>query len=144
MKTELESMGLWPGSIPVCNPMKMESLWRFPPQPELIDSISDLPSQKYFQLHPFFIWKPENDNSMGRLRNNDTLPCIEGCAYLQVASAVVGRRQVIVGITGLYYLLSSWLCYKVCLKRWYTDNPLWLEDFHKPIASNTNLKEGNL
>ena len=53
MKTELESMGLWPGSIPVRNPMKMVSLWRFPPQPELIDGISDLPSPSTFSSIPF-------------------------------------------------------------------------------------------
>ncbi|XP_039655135.1 uncharacterized protein LOC120558231 [Perca fluviatilis] len=134
MKTELESMGLWPGSIPVRNPMKMVSLWRFPPQPELIDSISDLPSPKYFQLHPFFIWKPEND-LMARLRNDDTLPCIEGCAQAQVASAGVGRPRVIVGITGQYYLFSSRLCCKVCRKRWYADNPLWLEKLPKRFTN---------
>lgn len=134
MKTELESMGLWPGSIPVRNLMKMVSLWRFPPQPELIDSISDLPSPKYFQLHPFFIWKPEND-LMARLRNNDTLPCIEGCAQAQVVSAGVGRPRVIVGITGQYYLFSSRLCCKVCRKRWYADNPLWLEKLPKRFTN---------
>ncbi|XP_034419483.1 uncharacterized protein LOC117751652 isoform X1 [Cyclopterus lumpus] len=131
MKTELESMGLWPGSIPVRNPMKMVSLWRLPPQPELIDSISDLPSPKYFQLHPFFIWKPENNNLMGRMRNNDTLPCMGGCARPQVASAGVGRPRVVVGITGQYYLLSSRLCCKVCKKKWYADNPLWLDKLPK-------------
>ncbi|KAL3046532.1 hypothetical protein OYC64_004509 [Pagothenia borchgrevinki] len=129
MKMELESMGLWPGSVPVRNPLKMVSLWRGPPQPELIDSVDDLPCAKYFQLHPFFIfiWKPENDNLMGRLRNNYTLLCIDGCAQPQIASAGVGRPRVIVGITGQYYLLSSRLCCKVCRKRWYADNPSWLE-----------------
>ncbi|XP_028451767.1 uncharacterized protein LOC114567070 [Perca flavescens] len=53
MKTELEALGLWPGSRPVRHPMNMLSLWRNPPQPELIDSISELPSPKYCQLHPF-------------------------------------------------------------------------------------------
>ncbi|KAM3620742.1 uncharacterized protein V6R79_001354 [Siganus canaliculatus] len=127
MKTELEALGLWPGSIPVRNLMKMVSLWRLPPQPELIDSVADLPSPKYFQLHPFFIWKPENDNLMGRLRNNEALPCIGGCANPQVTSAGVGRPRVIVGITGQYYLLSSRLCCKVCQRKWYADNPHWLE-----------------
>lgn len=116
MKTELESMGLWPGSWPVSNPMKTVSLWHLPSQPELTDSISDLPSPKYFQLHPFFIWKPENDTLMARLRNTYTLPCIEGCRQTRVTSAGVGRPRVIVGITGQYYLLSSRLCYKVCKK----------------------------
>ncbi|KAI7798267.1 hypothetical protein IRJ41_024252 [Triplophysa rosa] len=49
MKTELESMGLWPGSPPVSNPMKTVSLWRLPPQPELIDTVSDLP--KVFSIY---------------------------------------------------------------------------------------------
>ncbi|XP_026200512.1 uncharacterized protein LOC113151805 isoform X2 [Anabas testudineus] len=135
MKTELESLGVWPGSLPVSNPMKMVSLWRFPPQPELIDSISDFPSPKYFQLHPFFIWKPENDDLMGRLRNNYSLPCIEGCVQPQVASAGVGRPRVIVGLTGQYYLLSSRLCCKVCRKRWYADNPLWLDKLPKRFTN---------
>lgn len=93
MKTELETMGLWPGSIPVRNLMKMVSLWRFPPQPELIDSIADFPSPKYFQLHPFFIWKPENDNLMGRLRNNEALPCIGGCAHPQVTEGLTHAKM---------------------------------------------------
>ncbi|KAK7944623.1 hypothetical protein WMY93_000351 [Mugilogobius chulae] len=67
MKLELESMGLWPGSRPVSNLMKSFSLWRLPPQPELIDNVDLLPSPKYFQLHPFFIWKPESDYLMGGL-----------------------------------------------------------------------------
>ncbi|KAF7199292.1 transcript variant X1 [Nothobranchius furzeri] len=57
MKMEMESLGLWPGSRPVRHPMNMISLWRNLPQPELIDSIYELPSPKYFQLQPFFIWK---------------------------------------------------------------------------------------
>ncbi|GAA6085631.1 uncharacterized protein LOC113648052 isoform X1 [Tachysurus ichikawai] len=116
MKTELESMGLWPGSPPVSNPMKTVSLWRLPPQPELIDSISDLPSPKYFQLHPFFIWKPENDTLVARLRNIYALPCIDGCRQTKVTSAGIGRPRVFVGITGHYYLFSSRLCCKVCKK----------------------------
>ncbi|KAL7370725.1 hypothetical protein ABVT39_009328 [Epinephelus coioides] len=47
MKTEMEALGLWPGSRPVRHLMNMLSLWRYPPQPELIDSISELPSPKY-------------------------------------------------------------------------------------------------
>ncbi|KAJ4921767.1 hypothetical protein JOQ06_025935 [Pogonophryne albipinna] len=135
METELESMGLWPGSVPVRNPLKMLSLWRGPPQPELIDSVYDFPCAKYFQLHPFFIWKPENDNLMGRLRNNYTLPCIDGCAQPQIASAGVGRPRVIVGTTGQYYLLSSRLCCKVCRKRWYADNPSLLENLPKRLTN---------
>ncbi|KAI9530475.1 hypothetical protein NQZ68_004493 [Dissostichus eleginoides] len=135
MKMELQSMGLWPGSVPVRNPLKMLSLWRGPPQPELIDSVYDFPCVKYFQLHPFFIWKPENDNLMGRLRNNYTLPCIDGCAQPQIASAGVGRPRVIVGTTGQYYLLSSRLCCKVCRKRWYADNPSWLEKLPKRFTN---------
>ncbi|KAJ4918821.1 hypothetical protein JOQ06_022162 [Pogonophryne albipinna] len=135
MKMELESMELWPGSVPVRNPLKMVSLWRGPPQPELIDSVYDFPCAKYFQLHPFFIWKPENDNLMGRLRNNYSLLCIDGCAQSQIASAGVGRPRVIVGTTGQYYLLSSRLCCKVCRKRWYADNPSWLEKLPKRFTN---------
>ncbi|KAL7370082.1 hypothetical protein ABVT39_018532 [Epinephelus coioides] len=47
MKTEMEALGLWPGSRPVRHLMNMLSLWRYPPQPELIDSISELPSPEY-------------------------------------------------------------------------------------------------
>ncbi|KAL1268825.1 hypothetical protein QQF64_034188 [Cirrhinus molitorella] len=103
MKTELESMGRWPGSIPVSNPMKTVSLWRLPPQPELLDTITDLPSPKYFQLHPFFIWKPENDTLMVRLRNNYALPCIEECRQPQVTSAGVGRPCVIASQVNITY-----------------------------------------
>ncbi|XP_054646842.1 uncharacterized protein LOC129189298 isoform X2 [Dunckerocampus dactyliophorus] len=127
MKLELESMGLWPGSRPVSSPMTTFSLWRLPPQPELISSESDLPSPKCFHLHPFFIWKPENDYLMGRLKSNYTLPCTGDCAQPRVASAGVGRPRVIVGLTGQYYLLSSRLCCKSCRRKWYADNPLWLE-----------------
>ena len=83
MKTELESLGLWPGSRPVRNPGNVISLWRHPPQPELIDTVAELPSPNFFQLHPFFIWKPEN-NIMARLRNNYVLPCLHGCLRPQV------------------------------------------------------------
>ena len=120
-------MGLWPGSRQVNNPMKTFSLWRLPPQPELIDSVGDLPSPKYFQLHPFFIWKPESDYLMARLRNNYTLPCLGDCAQPVVVSSGVGRPRVIVGLTGQYYLLSSRLLCKRCRRRWFADNPLWLE-----------------
>ncbi|KAF3855654.1 hypothetical protein F7725_016377, partial [Dissostichus mawsoni] len=71
---------------------------------------------------------------MGRLRNNYTLPCIDGCAQPQIASAGVGRPRVIVG-TGQYYLLSSRLCCKVCQKRWYADNPSWLEKLPKRFTN---------
>nr|XP_057909379.1 uncharacterized protein LOC131105363 isoform X1 [Doryrhamphus excisus]XP_057909380.1 uncharacterized protein LOC131105363 isoform X1 [Doryrhamphus excisus]XP_057909381.1 uncharacterized protein LOC131105363 isoform X1 [Doryrhamphus excisus]XP_057909382.1 uncharacterized protein LOC131105363 isoform X1 [Doryrhamphus excisus] len=135
MKLELESMGLWPGSRPVNNPMKTFSLWRLPPQPELIDSIYDLPSPKYFHLHPFFVWKPENDYLMGRLKNNYTLPCSGDCSQPRVVSAGVGRPRVIVGLTGQYYLLSSRLCCKSCNNRWYSDNPLWLEKLPKRFTN---------
>ncbi|XP_039667714.1 uncharacterized protein LOC120565766 isoform X2 [Perca fluviatilis] len=90
MKTELEALGLWPGSRPVRHPMNMLSLWRNPPQPELIDSISELPSPKYCQLHPFFIWKPEH-TIMERVRNNYILPCLHECPNPQVASSGIGR-----------------------------------------------------
>ncbi|TWW62950.1 hypothetical protein D4764_04G0015970 [Takifugu flavidus] len=28
--------------------------------PELLDMVAELPSPNFFQLHPFFIWKPES------------------------------------------------------------------------------------
>lgn len=53
MKRKLESMGLWPGSTLVINPMKTVSLWRLLPQPELIDTVSDLPSPSISSFIPF-------------------------------------------------------------------------------------------
>lgn len=126
MKTELETLGLWPGSRPVRHPMNMISLWRYPPQPELIDSITELPSPKYFQLHPFFIWKPEHA-IMERVRNNFVLPCLHGCPNPQVASSGVGRPRVIIGTSGQYYLLASRLTCKACKRYWHADKPQWLE-----------------
>ncbi|KAJ8376818.1 hypothetical protein SKAU_G00073980 [Synaphobranchus kaupii] len=126
MKTELEALGLWPGSRPVRHLMNMVSLWRHPPQPELIDSISELPSPKYFQLHPFFIWKPEHA-IMERLRNNYILPCLYGCPSPQVLSAGVGRPRVIVGTSGQYYIFASRLNCKMCKRYWFADKPQWLE-----------------
>ena len=130
----MESLGLWPGCAPVSNRMKMVSLWRYPPQPELIDSTWKLPSRNYFQLHPFFIWKPEND-IMGRLRNKYNLPCHSGCSQPQVVSAGVGRPRVIIGLTGQYYLLSSRLTCKACKSRWFADNPQWLEKLPKRFTN---------
>lgn len=89
MKTEMEALGLWPGSGPVRHPMNMISLWGYPPQPELIDAVYELPSQKYFQLNPFFIWKLEHA-IMERVRNNYTLPCLYGCPNPHVVSSGVG------------------------------------------------------
>ncbi|KAF1378076.1 hypothetical protein PFLUV_G00185890 [Perca fluviatilis] len=127
MKTELEALGLWPGSRPVRHPMNMLSLWRNPPQPELIDSISELPSPKYCQLHPFFIWKPEQ-TIMERVRNNYILPCLHD--FLPTpggASSGVGRPRVIIGTSGQYYILASRLTCKACRKYWHADKPQWLE-----------------
>lgn len=87
MKTELHDLGLWPGSRPVRNVGNSISLWRLPPQPELIDTVAELPSPSFFQLHPFFIWKPESD-IMIRLRNNYMLPCLHGCPRPQVRSPI--------------------------------------------------------
>ncbi|KAJ8353225.1 hypothetical protein SKAU_G00207920 [Synaphobranchus kaupii] len=125
MKTELGVLGLWPGSLPVRHPMNMVSLWRHPPQPELIDNLSDLPSPKYFQLHPYFIWKPES-SLMERARNNYVLPCLHGCPQPQIVSAGVGRPRAVVGISGQYYVFASRLCCKACRKHWFADNPQWL------------------
>jgi len=126
MKTEMENLGLWPGSRMVRHPMNMISLWRYPPQPELIDSVYKLPSPKYFQLHPVFIWKPEHP-IMERVRNNYTLPCLNGCPNPQVVSSGVGRPRVIIGTSSQYYMLASRLTCKVCKKYWFADKPQWME-----------------
>lgn len=47
----------------------------------------------------------------------------------------MGRPLVIVGITAQYYLFSSRLYCKVCKKRWYTDNPQWLEKLPKRFTN---------
>lgn len=134
MKTELQDLGLWPGSRPVRNPGNTISLWRLPPQPELIDTVADLPSPNFFQLHPFFIWKPESD-IMVRLRNNYILPCLHDCHHPRVVSAGVGRPRVIVGTSGQYYIFSSRLCCKACRKIWSADNPRWLEKLPKRFTN---------
>nr|XP_033935566.1 uncharacterized protein LOC117443859 [Pseudochaenichthys georgianus] len=126
MKTDLETLGLWPGSSPVRHLTNMLSLWRYPPQPELIDSISDLPSPKYHQLHPHFIWKPEHAIT-DRVRNNGVLPRLYGCPNPQVVSSGAGRPRVILGTSGQYYILASRLTCKVCKKYWHADKPQWLE-----------------
>uniref|UniRef100_A0A1A7WYD0 DUF6729 domain-containing protein n=3 Tax=Iconisemion striatum TaxID=60296 RepID=A0A1A7WYD0_9TELE len=126
MKMELQDLGLWPGSRPVRNIANAVSLWRLPPQPELVDTVAALPSPNFFQLHPFFIWKPESE-IMTRLRNTFLLPCLHGCLRPQVVSAGVGRPRVIVGTSGQYYILSSRLCCKACRKYWFADSPRWLE-----------------
>ncbi|KAM3602942.1 uncharacterized protein V6R79_013617 [Siganus canaliculatus] len=134
MKTEMEALGLWPGSCPVRHPMNMLSLWRFPPQPEMIDTITELPSPTFFQLHPFFIWKPDHP-IMERLRNNYILPCLHECLNPQVASSGVGRPRVIIGTSGPYYILASRLTCKVCKRYWHADKPQWLEKLPKRFTN---------
>lgn len=131
MRMELQTLGLWPGSVPGRVPF---SLWRHPPQPELIDTISDLPSPKHFQLHPFFIWKPES-KIMERVRNNYILPCLYDCTNPQVVSSGVGRPRVIVGLSGQYYIFASRLNCKVCKKYWHADKPQWLEKLPKRFTT---------
>ncbi|XP_053092416.1 uncharacterized protein LOC117599093 isoform X2 [Pangasianodon hypophthalmus] len=134
MKTEMEALGLWPGSRPVRQPMNMVSLWRYPPQPELVETNTGLPSPKYFQLHPFFIWKPEH-SIMQRLRNNYILPCLYSCPNPQVVSSGVGRPRVILGTSGQYYILSSRLSCKACKKYWFADKPQWLDMLPKRFCN---------
>ncbi|TWW54600.1 hypothetical protein D4764_0132030 [Takifugu flavidus] len=126
MRTELQQLGLWPGSRPVYNPGNAISPWRLPPQPELLDMVAELPSPNFFQLHPFFIWKPESHITV-RLRNNDILPCLHSCPRPQVVSAGVGRPPVIVSVRGQYFIFSSRLCCKACRRNWSADNPPWVE-----------------
>nr|XP_054600563.1 uncharacterized protein LOC129164453 [Nothobranchius furzeri] len=132
MKTE---MGLWPGSRPLRHPVNMISLWRNPPQPELIDSIYELPSPKYFQLHPFFIWKPEHA-IMERVRNNYSLPCLYNCSNPHVVSSGVGRPRVVLGASGQYYILASRLSCRVCKKFWFADKPQWVNIAAKQIPQH--------
>ncbi|TWW62854.1 hypothetical protein D4764_04G0015010 [Takifugu flavidus] len=127
MRTELQQLGLWPGSRPVHNPGNAISLWRLPPQLELLDMVAELPSPNFFQLHPFFIWKPES-HIMVRLRNNDILPCLHSCPRPQVVSAGVGRPPVIVSVRGQYLIFSSRLCCKACRRNWSADHPPWVEE----------------
>ncbi|TWW54686.1 hypothetical protein D4764_0101130 [Takifugu flavidus] len=95
-------------------------------KPELLDMVAELPSPNFFQLHPFFIWKPES-HIMVRLRNNDILPCLHSCPRPQVVSAGVGRPPVIVSVRGQYLIFSSRLCCKACRRNWSADNPPWVE-----------------
>ncbi|XP_016333475.1 uncharacterized protein LOC107681667, partial [Sinocyclocheilus anshuiensis] len=134
MKTELQSLGLWPGSHHMLKPGNALSLCRLPPQPELIDTVLALPSRNFFQLHPFFIWKPESD-SMVRLRNNYILPCLHGCPKPDIVSAGVGRPRVGVGTSGQYYIFASRLRCRVCKRIWFADSPQWTGKLPKRFTS---------
>ncbi|TWW53719.1 hypothetical protein D4764_0122270 [Takifugu flavidus] len=109
-------------STPAEHPMKPQ----LSPWPELLDMVAELPSPNFFQLHPFFIWKPES-HIMVRLRNNDILPCLHSCPRPQVVSAGVGRPPVIVSVRGQYLIFSSRLCCKACRRNWSADHPPWVE-----------------
>ncbi|TWW62937.1 hypothetical protein D4764_04G0015840 [Takifugu flavidus] len=109
-------------STPAEYPMKAPA----EPLPELLDMVAELPSPNFFQLHPFFIWKPESHITV-RLRNNDILPCLHSCPRPQVVSAGVGRPPVIVSVRGQYLIFSSRLCCKACRRNWSADTPPWVE-----------------
>ncbi|XP_037104898.1 uncharacterized protein LOC119121442 isoform X2 [Syngnathus acus] len=134
MMTELHDLGLWPGCRPVHRAGNAISLWRFPPQPELVHPEAELPSPNIFQLHPFFIWKPE-DEIMVRLRSTYRLPCLHGCPQTQIMSAGEGRPRAIVGTGGQYYILSSQLRCEICRKCWFADNPRWLEKLPERVTN---------
>lgn len=133
IKEELKSLGLWPNFEYNRKAGHAVSLWRHPVQPELLDLLT-LPSRNFFQMHPFFIWKPENE-IMVRLRNNYVLPCLYDCPKPNVAQSGVGRPRVVVGTSGQYYIYSSRLCCKVCKKHWFADKPQWLEKLPKRFTN---------
>nr|XP_023684055.1 uncharacterized protein LOC111852405 [Paramormyrops kingsleyae] len=72
---------------------------------------------------------------MVRLRNNYSLPCLQGCPNPLIVSAGVGRPQVVVGTGGQYYILSSRLSCKACRRNWFADSPRWLEKLPKGFTN---------
>ncbi|TWW54810.1 hypothetical protein D4764_0268590, partial [Takifugu flavidus] len=103
------------------------------PRLELLDMVAELPSPNFFQLHPFFIWKPES-HIMVRLRNNDILPCLHSCPRPQVVSAGVGRPPVIVSVQGWGGVSVSGFYLTDCL----------LDEFKRQQPSLTKLLQGTL
>ncbi|XP_028293626.1 proline-rich 33 kDa extensin-related protein-like isoform X4 [Gouania willdenowi] len=53
IRTELQSLGLWPRSYHLLKPGNVLSLWHLPPLPELIVTLLVLPSCNFFQLYRF-------------------------------------------------------------------------------------------
>ncbi|KAK9962550.1 hypothetical protein ABG768_007908 [Culter alburnus] len=121
----------------------MISLWSYPPQPELIHAVYELPSPKYSQLHPFFLWKPEH-GIMERVSNNYTLPCLYGCPNPHIVSSGVGQPHVIIGTSSQYYILASQLSCKVLVCRQTPMDGHAAKSVLQHFTSFSDTKEGHM